>query len=177
MTEPDALLTRLAPAKNLEGVGGWLALFVVGQVGTLLYKVLTISSVWEPFTDGTFGASAQYPILAPLLVIESGFHLLQIVLSAAGIFLIVRRIPFARPFYLLYLVVMLTYALVDIAGGAWFASQVTSVSAELGNEVRASMKEPNLMNARLAAFSLLWLAYWIRSERVRQTFTATAVDA
>ncbi|HEX2836085.1 MAG TPA: DUF2569 family protein [Thermoanaerobaculia bacterium] len=176
MTEPDVLSSRFAPPKNLEGVGGWLALFLVGQVGTLLYKLLTISSVWEPFTDGTFAASEQYPILAPLLVIESGFHLLQIVLSLVGIVLIARRIRFARPFYLLYLVVMLTYALVDIVGGAWFASQVASVSAELGNEVRKSMEEPNLMNARLAAFSVVWLVYWIRSERVRQTFIATGAD-
>jgi hypothetical protein len=158
-------------SRDLDGVGGWLLLFVIGQVGVVLVQLIKLPAAWEPFTNGTMQLAGRFTLLGPLLVVEFLFHIAQIILPAVGLWLIFRRNTSTRRFWVAYLFILCTYAVLDIVGTHILFSQMREAfGADALVDANAQMKSARLTNLRLALVAVIWAAYWTRSERVRVTF-------
>ena len=161
---------------SLTGIGGWLLL---PAFGTLVAPLAVLYWIWsglgsyslETWSSLTMPSSDAYHALwAPLLLFELaanitlfGFSLLLIVLFFK------KRSSVPR----LYIGLMIYTLVVDVADVALAALLEREAGVDLDLSPRDAI--------RTAVSSLIWTAYFVRSERVRSTFTrrrvASAISA
>jgi hypothetical protein len=156
---------------KLEGVRGWLLLFVIGQSLRSLLALSMIRDAFSAYFDGTMSLGLQFPIFLILIPIETLAHLAQIVMPIIGFVLMRRRSVHTKPFWILFLVSLAAYALIDNISGKIGLSQLVDVyGAEAMSESSAAMDEAFRENLQLMFYSVIWSAYWYRSKRVAATY-------
>lgn len=148
-----------------RGIGGWLVLVAIGLVARPVVSVVSLvrmapalsAEAWAGLTAP--GGSAFHPLWAPLLLFEVAAN---VALAVADVLLAVlffqRRRAFPRGFIAL-LVAQVVVALVDLAGTA----------AVPGDGAGSSAAQVRLVVSTLVA-SAVWIAYLLRSRRVKLTF-------
>jgi hypothetical protein len=156
-----------APASEPRGIGGWLILVVIGLVLTpfrLAQGLLT--NHWPIFRDGhwaeltTAGTEAYHPMWAPLLVFEVVGNLVMLVLPVVILVLFFRhsrRAPLAAIFMYAFSALFL---IVDELLGRTIPAVAESTDHE-------SLKELS----RAVLIAAIWIPYFLRSKRVKNTFT------
>lgn len=148
-----------------SGLGGWLWLPVFGlavsplMVGKALFEVLPTLTVqqWSLITLPT--TPGYHPLMGALLLVE---FVLNLALIAGALLLLVlafkRRSNMPR--------VYVGWALLAVAGAL-----IDTGAAEIIPLVKAHWTAADSANAvRVCVVSAIWIAYFVRSARVRRTF-------
>ena len=152
---------------DLTGIGGWLILPMLGlifnpiRLGFFLVKdVVPIFSeeTWGVVT--TPGSEAYHPLWAPYIMFEilgtSCFMIYSIVL----ILLFFQRHYLVPKLMIILLAASLSYAVVDFSA----AFLISDVALELDSRLLKEFIRPFLQAA-------IWIPYFLKSRRVRDTFT------
>lgn len=150
-----------------SGIGGWLILPMIGlfltplKLGYLLvtvYLQLFLSGSWSVVT--TVGTEAYHPLWAPLILFEIFVNTVLISWAVALLILLFTKSPHFPRWIILYFIASLVFVSLDMA----WCSLIPAIAAQ--NDPTA-MKE--LFRSLFAA--LVWIPYFIKSERVKNTFT------
>lgn len=153
---------------ELHGIGGWLILFVIGlAISPLRIATMLIRDHLPIFSDGTWqaltsmGSEAYHPLWAPLLAYEILGNMVIALLAAIVLcFLLAKSRHTPR-----LAIVWLAFGLVFIAGDFVMAGQIPAVAAQPTDY--ESIRE--LFRSIVSA--LIWIPYFLVSERVRVTFS------
>lgn len=157
-------------------IGGWLALFLLGQSIAILVAIATVIGV-PASLRGTLPVGSIVYGMRSLLLLESGIQVLLPVLVLVGIVLAVRRDWRAPRFWFAYLSASAVYLLIDLAASAHVhAEMVRLLGARYETAVAKDHASTQVATIRQVFLSLVWALYWIRSERVRDTFGSAALD-
>jgi hypothetical protein len=152
---------------QLPPLSGWLTLFLVGQ---------GLGAVWNAITCYTDFATAarlrnMYSLVAPSVLadvrLEGTIAAMMLVGSVIGIYLCAVRDRRARKWWIATL--GLYFCL--FAWEVFLLEDVTSTVSRLGVSTSSTTYDGGTL-ARSLLYSLIWLAYWIRSKRVREIFGA-----
>ena len=168
----DGAAWRAFPSR-LSGVGGWLLLFTIGQsVGILVWLARARSSLDE--YAGGIGIAAAVPGLEPLIVLEAAMFLLGLAIAVVGLFLIMRRSAYAPRFWFASLASICAYQVLDLVAMQSINPRLVQL---VGAKALAGTGSTEIASeVRLLIVGLIWLAYWSKSQRVRETFGAAALD-
>ena len=162
---PDSAVATDGPS----GIGGWLVLPLIGLIVTPIRVGLGVVTdllpalqpeVWSGLTVP--GSAAYHPLWAPAILFEVGANVVLIAFSLALLWLFLRksaRVPSLMVFWFLTIVGV---QIVDLM----LISQIPAV-AEQGNA--QSLGEL----ARSVLGAAIWIPYFLRSRRVRNTFVRT----
>jgi hypothetical protein len=158
-----------AVTRQISGLGGWLILIQIGLIYSLLSNIIQVigngifnSTTWSKLTDP---ASASYDSLwKPILITQLSFY------SVFTLFVLFTLISFYRKkSYLPKL--MITYYAVS------FLFSVVNYILVLQIDNLKTASDVSITQASLviglvisAIISALWISYFIRSKRVRNTF-------
>jgi hypothetical protein len=157
-------------------VSGWLALFICGQLVTIVIMLAKVGTLLEPFQRGVWDLGSAVAGMHGLLAMEMLTHVVQILAPAIGVYLIVARKRYAPRFWLAYLVFMGAYAVIDIAGGAYLRPQLEALTGPQPSPMPDAGTSPSQTNLRTIMVALLWGLYWSRSAKVRARFGHAALD-
>jgi hypothetical protein len=156
---------------ELSGIGGWLALFVIGQI---LSPITLLLQSGELFSGVQASVTLEpiAPLILPVVIVESFVHLARFVLPIVGVVLIVKRNRLAPRYWFIYLVGLAVFCGIDMLVAGIMGSQLERVIG-VGFDSGDSGTTDNL---RLMLWSAVWATYWAQSLRVRATFGADAFD-
>lgn len=169
-------MDTLKPEAGPRGIGGWMVLFIIGQVVVVIMSVATINSGFQEMT-GAWPLGEQFSYLRPLLLVETGMHLAQIFVPLLGLALIARRSTITPSYWRTYLIALVIYAVFDIVMSLQLMADLTPLlDGEAAQDVRREITGAVGMNVRAAIYGVIWSLYWSVSKRVRNTF-GPAADA
>ena len=152
------------PSAVPTGIGGWLAFPMLGLImSPISIMAISLSTYVPIFSKGTWevvttsGSEAYHPLWAPLLIFEILGN------SCLLIFSIVLIVLFFRRHYLLPKLIIIVYAAsLAFQGIDFFASAlISTVAKEL---------DPGSLS-RAIFWTAIWIPYFMKSQRVRNTFT------
>lgn len=153
--------------KEPSGLGGWLILPMLGLMFTPLRIGVALVVTFLPiFTEGyweiltTPGSEAYHALWAPLIIFEIIGNLFFLLGSIVLLVLFFKKHCRFPKLMIIYLLLNVAYV-----GGDYFLSGLIPAVAE--EEDPESIKE--LVRAVVAA--AVWIPYFIKSERVKNTFT------
>lgn len=155
------------------GVGGLLLLFVLTQLVSAAMLIFQIPRTFAGFSGPTWALGTDSSWFRPTLVFEAGSQIVRVAGTLVGLALLFRRSPRTLGFYRAFLAAALALAAIDALLIAKVYSQLHATLAELGastSGLAGSRYVALLGDLRSGVYALIWLLYWRRSERVRQTF-------
>jgi hypothetical protein len=160
MTQP-IIGKYLTSEKDLIGVGGWLGLFCLGVVGSVIVTAVStikILRVLSQVADASVEHSMTVQVVARILLIA---------ILTTGLWMIFRKRPKTRHYWLT--VIPLTVVLVGLI---WVTDlSVYQRVSELGGKVDPlNRSKMTGRMVRTVLWALIWTPYWFRSERVQMTF-------
>lgn len=151
------------PIDGPSGLRGWLYLLgfgvcltpLVALVG--LFKMLPTYGIssWAAYTS--VSGSHYHPLYGPLLILEMLFSIVLLVFSCLQIWFFFGRKRWFVVFFVVFMLIRLAYDVSDVM----LANQIPSFHAK-------GVHWSRLLQSALAA--LIWVAYLLRSRRVRNTF-------
>jgi hypothetical protein len=165
-------MTAAEKVKELRGVGGWLAFFTFGCFLSPLVMVGQTVAAWS----GLAGASwINLVSMAPLFAFAKGYEISgEIALGASMLalgVLILRKHPAAGQAALIVLTILPVFYLSDMAITAASVSQLHVTLHQMGRPIlRSDTSAEDVQMLRAVIASLLWLLYFLKSKRVRNTF-------
>lgn len=169
----DSAQTSGPSKPKLSGISGWLAFFVIGQVLGLIVTLARLGAIRE-YAD-SIGVGAAVTGMQPLVVFELASQILAPLVALAGIILIVRRSRYAPRYWFGYLTFSAIVLAVDLLLAAYMSSELQRLIGAAYMEATAKDDDSGEMFRQLV-MSIVWALYWVRSERVRATFGAAALD-
>lgn len=153
-------------AQEKKGIGGWLILPVIGLIVLplrLAYSLMTDflpifqQGYWELLTVP--GTDAYHPLWGPLLTFEIVGNVFFIVFALVLLYLVFTKHPRTPGLFIAFLATNLAF----VTGDFFAANLIPAVAAQDDAE---SVKEL----ARTAIGAMIWIPYFLKSERVRNTF-------
>jgi hypothetical protein len=145
---------------ELQGVGGWLAFFLVtlGIITPTVTLIGTAVTLGDPTIATAYGA-----IYSSLVAVEWGLVALLLILcwTACALFLFVRR-----PVTVWIGIGVLWFVALTSAIG-----EPLLVSAIAGIDVQLLFREMGAQLIRPFVYAGVWSAYLLKSERVRNTYS------
>jgi hypothetical protein len=145
---------------GLKGVGGWLALFIVGQA--FVRPLMTLGQFANPESLAS-KISGSFPITATLITVERIIIIHLLIFGIAmGLALWRVHTPFSVKLAKIYLIANPIVLGLDA---------LLFKFSDLPPSVRDRVVEHTLTNVGVfAVWSLIWVLYFIKSERVRLTY-------
>ena len=142
--------------EKLEGIGGWLVLLAISQVGGVLVFLMSIIANFSSLPAET--ATVQPAAFLGALVIEWGF-LILLVCTAFLFFTKSRRFP-------------MTFVVSCVAGMVQPIALTSWIVWTTGVDILSYVSIGDVVKEHLPviAGSILWIAYVLNSVRVRNTF-------
>lgn len=153
----------IASASAPRGLKGWLVLPTIGLVLTPILMAFTLhqsSAAWVPETWHaltTFGGASYHALWAPAMLLELVASIGIIVFAILILVLFFQQRTSAPKFYIAFMIAVPAYAIAALLLQSAIPD-VTIQASEIGAVVRGGVS------------SLLWIAYFLRSERVKATF-------
>jgi hypothetical protein len=153
-----------------RGIGGWLILPLLGLILTPIRvgfsSVRDLAPALKPGTWAaltTPGAAAYHPLWAPVLVFECVVNGLLIVCSLVLLWLFLRKSHRVPLLMVAWLVAIVAVQVVDLL---------------LVGQIPAAAAAPDAQGirdlVRLVLSALIWIPYFLRSKRVKNTFVERA---
>lgn len=172
---PSPATTESRPFSSpRSGIGGWLAFFAGARGIATLFFIARVGRVWSGYF-ASIGLAAAVHGMQPLIVAETTIGSLLLPLNIVGLVLLLRRSRYAPRFWFAFLLATGAYLLADHGAMALIEPQLRRlVGAAALADSDASSKLATVF--RDVGINILWALYWVRSERVRKTFGAAALD-
>ena len=152
---------------NLQGLGGWLILVIIGLVITPIRLSLFILSDFVPiFTDGTWQAltvvtsSSYHALWAQLIIFEMTGNLAIIILSLVTMYFMFRKSKRTPTVAITWYAVGFVFVVADF----FLASMIPAI-ADMPTDFE-TVKEIS----RASFGVLIWIPYFLFSKRVKATF-------
>jgi hypothetical protein len=150
-----------------RGIGGWLILPLLGLVGSLLSLSVALFTVYAPlFAEGggwavvTDQSDPSYSALwAPLIVFEIGTNLALIGLIVFLLYLVFRKSRRFPRLMIAYLIAGIVVGVIDLA----WAEQIPALAADSSSESLTQVM-------RSIVGAVIWIPYFLVSQRVKNTF-------
>lgn len=149
-----------------KGIGGWLILPAIGIILTplrLLYLLATVH--WPLFQDGTWelvttpGTEFYHELWGPLLVFEIAGNIALLGYSLVLIHLFFTK-SYRLPFnYIIFLICALVFVITDHLLFGMIPMEYGEADIEGYSEI-----------LRTLLATVIWVPYFLRSERVKNTF-------
>lgn len=160
------IANRETPIRRLQGIGGWLILTLVFLVAKLLISMDALAG-WLPYLNQHYwdaATDALDPAWATLgCIVIGGEAMINTIYVTLSIVLLILFFQKRKSFPRLFIAVQLAYLL-------FLASEALVVKGLLVQTDGAGIDAmKTLLPAALQ--TLAWIAYMLRSQRVRQTFT------
>lgn len=164
---PAADTNQQKPLTNLQGIGGWLILIVIGLVVTPIRIGITVYNTYVPIFSGetwslltTPGAAAYNPMWKPILLFEIFGNLIFLFSSVALLFLLFGRKRIFPRLMIAFYIANLLFVGLDLVA----ASSIPTVASQADASSTMELVRSILVCA-------VWVPYFLVSERVKQTFT------
>jgi hypothetical protein len=138
---------------NLNGIGGWLALFTVGLVVAPLLTGATLFSdfsVYSQAADSGYQGAISFEIIANITLIA---------LALWSLYLVLKRKKLGVRVVTLYLLVVIVVGIADTAIVSAIQAQQSASTAQNSSSTPASG----------ALWGLIWIVYFLKSKRVKAT--------
>ncbi|GMK39368.1 hypothetical protein PCCS19_24220 [Paenibacillus sp. CCS19] len=158
-----------AVTRQISGLGGWLILIQIGLIYSLLSDIIQVigngifnTTAWDKLTDP---ASASYDSLwKPILITQLAFY------SVFTLFVLFTLISFYRKKKFLPKLMITYYAVSFLFSVLNFILVMQIDNLETATDV--PITQTSLVTGLVisAIISSLWIGYFIRSKRVRNTF-------
>jgi len=151
-----------------KGIGGWLILQALGLIltpfviGYQLYRGLPLLApeTWNSLTNSS--SPAYHPLWAPFILIELAANLALLAYTLGLIWLFFKKSKRVPTLFIAWLLLLIGVQLVDFL----LAGRIPAIaSSDTFN--RESIRDL----IRSLVHAAIWIPYWIRSRRVRNTFT------
>ena len=160
-------LTKQERRKNLIGLEGWLAFFVVGLGIAILYNVIQLFTYPSAFSE-IESARSQAPGFVSAMMPALWFEVFQFAaLAAIAIWLIVllaQHKQLAKHVAIAFLVANIVLGIVDYA---WASSIFSDYNINVDSEIS---KQGGAIGRSIIA-SCIWIPYFFVSKRVKATLT------
>ncbi|EGL18276.1 MULTISPECIES: DUF2569 domain-containing protein [unclassified Paenibacillus] len=148
---------------GISGFGGWLIVFSIGLILTFISAVYSlVDYLWPMYESGEAAAYfSDYPALGTAILVETVSHLFYAVVPVVLGYLCYKRKRLFKTMSIIFLLVSLA-----LSGLAYLAYSFVSEAA------------PDFMDGALRDLiktgitCVIWTLYFIKSERVRNTYTA-----
>jgi hypothetical protein len=161
-------------AARHSGIGGWLALFVLGRAVAVVVTLVHVRTAWGSYlTSIDLGAAVTG--MQPMIVLETCVAFLLFPLNVLGLVLLLRRTVYAPRYWFALLVITAVFLLTDHVSVLYLHPQVVHlVGAGAFADTPAGDQASAIVRDLL--FSVIWALYWAQSLRVRATFGTAALD-
>ncbi len=152
--------------RQVSGIGGWLILPIIGlfvtifRLGNILlgtFFPLLASGNWRPLT--TPGSEHYDPLWGPLLVFEAAGNLVFLIWSVVLLILLFSKSAGFPKTMIAFIVYNIAFLAIDMI----LCRHLSSMEGDLG--------DGSMELARTVVGALIWIPYFLRSERVKNTFT------
>ena len=155
-----------------QGVGGWLLLFVIGQVANVLMLAIALAQAWETIDTARSLSHVRY--FQEFVVLEVLCQAVLVTGVIAGLVMIFRRHPRTPAYYQYLLAFVMVFGVIELAG-TWLTFDALAEVAgdDIGDEAALDRFQAYASSARMIAWAGIWLLYWRRSVRVANTFAGT----
>lgn len=153
---------------GISGLGGWLVLVQIGLYASLLLLALQLfndsipalqSEEWELLT--TKGTEWYDPLWQPLLAFEITANVLMLLMCAYCLYNLYRKKTILPKLMIIFYSVNLAVGIIDYA----LLNQI-----ELAKELDLIGQDAVTDNVRAAITCAIWIPYFLKSERVQNTF-------
>ena len=161
-------MASLKEERNLDGIGGWLILILLGllvspiRIGLVIYQTyvpLFSDGTWEQLT--TSSSDAYHPFWAPLITFEIASNLLIILLGLLTLYFFFLKSKHTPRAAIAWLLSSFVFVVVDY----FLADAIPFVAAQPADP--ETIKEV----ARSTVSAAIWVPYFLVSKRVKATFT------
>ena len=170
---PDGTPWRAVPGP-LVGPHGWLALFIFGQVVGVVVWLARLAPTWDEYVNGV-GFGAAMAGMQSLIVLETAVQLASMPIAVGGLVLLFRRSPLTPRYWFAYFAASGVYLLADVVLTPWVQQQATRLIGAAALEAGLEPRE-RVQQYRQLIVTFAWALYWARSQRVRESFGAAALD-
>lgn len=171
----QGLPSGLSRAEEPRGIGGWLLLFALGQVLSVLVAGMGVPYLFSDAFAADWNAASNWPIYRMAIVSSGIDSLLTTAGTIVGLIFLFSVHRWTPRFYRGWLLTLSALGLV-ILTTSWFGfgEIIRDLSDPMIRGVRASeMRRHDLaMTGRGIAVALTWYLYWVKSKRVANTFIA-----
>jgi hypothetical protein len=180
--EPASQIGPLPSLDRLQGpagIGGWLLLFIVGQIVALILNLQSAIDL-SGFSREAWALGDHISIYRPLVVAEEAWALLLCIGSVVGLILLLRKRPETPRFYVVFLTFVAGYGLLEFGGMELLYPKLIAYIQTLGGATAGLVEQrssQSTVGLRQIAYSLIWLLYWRTSRRVANTFPPALAQA
>lgn len=168
--QDESTMTKSEKRKNLIGLEGWLALFVVSQIFSL------IVTIYKFFSDGLVSSSDINAInqyqhglgdsLSSLVNFENIAIFIYVILIITTLVLLFQRRRLAKHFIIATLIFSAVYGLIDYTTAS---SMFNSSDIFQTTEIQSMMSEYSGNVGKSIISALIWIPYFLISKRVKVT--------
>lgn len=166
-------MTKQESRKQLIGLEGWLALFIVGQIFALLITIFNL------FKDGLFLSSSDVDLynqyqsgLGDTLQALTNFENISLIVAAGLISttltLLFRKKKLAKAFAITTILFLAVYSVIDYAV---VSSIFESANLTQYDDVSIVISEAAGNTGRNIIAAAIWIPYFLISKRVKRTLT------
>jgi hypothetical protein len=162
---------RSADERPLNGVTGWLALFLAIICLQSFLLAWETPALFQEIIRTATESWRQFPVAGPMAFGEAIFPFIFLVAAAWGIVLTVRRSPSTPAFWGWFLLAIFIFKAID---GMLAGILVQQVAARVSPTDLEAFREKAwngvVDDLRYMLWTAIWTWYWNNSERVRLTF-------
>ncbi len=153
--------------RNLEGIGGWLILILIGllvtpfRLGIHLYQnyvPIFSDGTWEQLTDSS--GEIYHPLWAPLITFEIVGNLIVLGLGLLTLYFFLRKSKHTPRAAIVWLLTSFVFVIADF----FLADMIPFIAAQPTDP--ETIKEV----AKSTIGAAIWVPYFLVSKRVKATF-------
>lgn len=160
-------LTKAEKRIKLIGVEGWLALFSVGLVVTIVVLVIAVLGYGSTFNDIEsirYSAPEMYQSFQPALWFEILYQLAAVILGIYTVIMLAKHRKRAKYTAIIFMLVLSIGSVIDYG---WVSYLISTYSIDTAS----SLKDTANGVTRSIVYAVIWIPYFSFSRRVKATLT------